>query len=195
MAIPTFSDDVNIISKLPDNPVTDGGYTAETFKAAFDIAAGLIKTYINNVLIPELEVLVGDIQGSQIHNLAINTDKLADDAITRRTILNGEIVQGKLGPNSVVEVNIQDGSVTKDKIGPGEVYDVNLHDNAVVARTILNGEVTAAKLGSDVDYAAIGLASNQVRAIIFGTEEPTADILTPGQIYFQYTASDPEPES
>lgn len=51
MAITPFSDDLNIIAGLSDNPVTDDGLTADQFKAKFDAAALKIKSYINNTLI------------------------------------------------------------------------------------------------------------------------------------------------
>jgi len=51
MAISSFTDDVNIISALGDNPNTDDSLSAAQLKAKFDFAANLIKTYINNTMV------------------------------------------------------------------------------------------------------------------------------------------------
>lgn len=54
MAITLFSDDMDIIVKLSDRPITDDGLTADQFKARFDYAGKQIKDYLNNTLIPEV---------------------------------------------------------------------------------------------------------------------------------------------
>ncbi len=54
MAIKRFSDDVNVIQSLPDVP-SPPEYNAAILKAKFDEAAGKIKTYLNEQLLPQLE--------------------------------------------------------------------------------------------------------------------------------------------
>lgn len=61
MAISSFSGDVNVIAALRDNPVTDDNLTAQQFKEKFDYASGLIKTYINNTLVPAINTNIGNI--------------------------------------------------------------------------------------------------------------------------------------
>jgi len=51
MSISKFNENVNIITSLPDKPTI----SASELKIAFDTSANLIKTYINTVLIPEVE--------------------------------------------------------------------------------------------------------------------------------------------
>jgi hypothetical protein len=58
MAIPKFEADLNIISKLPNYPGSEGGLTPEEFKAKFDEAALLLQEYLNEVLIPEANATV-----------------------------------------------------------------------------------------------------------------------------------------
>lgn len=58
MAINKFEADVSIISKLGTNPGVDDGLSEEQIKAKFDEAANLIKDYLNNHLISELDKLV-----------------------------------------------------------------------------------------------------------------------------------------
>lgn len=57
MAIQKFDADLDIISKLSDYPSEDGLET-DAFKAKFDLAANLLKEYINDVLIPALDQIV-----------------------------------------------------------------------------------------------------------------------------------------
>ena len=54
MKIPELKDDLNIISKLGDNPGADNGLTAEGLKAKFDEGSLTIQQYINSVLIAKL---------------------------------------------------------------------------------------------------------------------------------------------
>ena len=57
MAIPKFESDLNIISKLSDYP-SDDGLETDAFKRKFDLAANLLKEYINDVLIPAIDQIV-----------------------------------------------------------------------------------------------------------------------------------------
>lgn len=56
MGIPTFDADVEIISKLNDYPGADDGLTPSAFRARFDLAAKLIKEYINTILLPNINM-------------------------------------------------------------------------------------------------------------------------------------------
>lgn len=58
MAIPKFDADLNIISSLGDYPREDDGLEPEDFKKRFDIAGNLLKQYINEVLVPNLDAIV-----------------------------------------------------------------------------------------------------------------------------------------
>jgi hypothetical protein len=55
MSLTRNTDDLNIIQKLDDEPNDVGGETAASLKEQFDKASNLLKTYINGVLLPELE--------------------------------------------------------------------------------------------------------------------------------------------
>lgn len=58
MAIPSLMDDVEIISKLGTNPGTDNGLSEEQLKSKFDEAAVIIKNFINNTLIPNVNKII-----------------------------------------------------------------------------------------------------------------------------------------
>ena len=58
MAIKPFEESVDIIAALGDNPGADNNLSAQELKAKFDLAANLLKDYINNHLIAELDQLI-----------------------------------------------------------------------------------------------------------------------------------------
>lgn len=52
--IPKLSDDLEIISKLGDNPNTDNGMSSADLKAQFDRAPNIIKKFINDYVVPAI---------------------------------------------------------------------------------------------------------------------------------------------
>ena len=57
MALNKLNSDLSIIAKLGDQPGADNGLTTAQLKAKFDEAALLIQNYINNYLIPEIDII------------------------------------------------------------------------------------------------------------------------------------------
>ena len=60
LVIPRLEDDVDVIQKLDDEPNDVGGLTAAELKAKFDEAANIIKTYLNETLVPQLSDTVAE---------------------------------------------------------------------------------------------------------------------------------------
>ncbi|MGM9549834.1 MAG: hypothetical protein ACI3V5_08315, partial [Faecousia sp.] len=87
MAIPKFESDMDIISKLGNYPRVDNGLSPDGFKGKFDIAGRLIKDYINNVLIPQLDMLV-DVQALLDGILDTSLSK-ADKAAAAKAVGDG----------------------------------------------------------------------------------------------------------
>ena len=54
---------MDIISALDDEPNDVGGLTATELKAKFDEGGNAIKDYLNNTMIPEVKVALGDKAG------------------------------------------------------------------------------------------------------------------------------------
>lgn len=80
MAIPKFEADMDIISKLSDYPRASDGLTPDAFKEKFDMAGKLLKDYINNVLIANLDQIV-DVEallGSILDTTLTQPDKAAE---------------------------------------------------------------------------------------------------------------------
>lgn len=85
MAIPKFLQDLAIISKLGDNPGSDNNLTTSGFRAKFDAAGLAIQEFINNILIPEIEIIKSPVvisatQPSQTGILWFDTSCGADAA-------------------------------------------------------------------------------------------------------------------
>ncbi len=58
MAITYFTEDMNIIQALDDQPNDVGGLSADELKAKFDEGGNKVKTFLNNTLIPELNNVI-----------------------------------------------------------------------------------------------------------------------------------------
>lgn len=90
MAIKPLEADVEIISKLGTNPGIDDGLSEEQLKAKFDAAAKIIKDYLNNYLILQIDSVV-DVD-ALLKNILDTTlskdDKAANAAAT------GEAIRG-----------------------------------------------------------------------------------------------------
>ena len=111
MKLTTFKEDVENISRLPDRPNLEAGFTSEELKAYFDKAGRDIKSYINGVLIEELASSAEHGSGA---------DKIGSGAIET---LPGNTVQEKLAALSsqireLASGTIPDGSITPDKFSP-----------------------------------------------------------------------------
>jgi hypothetical protein len=59
MAFNDFTDDLNIVSALPDRPNDEAGLDAAAFKAKFDEGPNKIKTWLNSALLPDLRAAAG----------------------------------------------------------------------------------------------------------------------------------------
>ncbi len=111
MKFTALTSDVMNVSKLPDRPNIESGYTPDGVKETFDKAGQDIKTYINTTLIEELQ---------SKEERASGADRIGSAPIAT---LTGETVQEKLESlserlNGLANGNIPDGSITPDKFSP-----------------------------------------------------------------------------
>lgn len=84
MALEKLTQDVANISKLDNYPPDDPGMTPDKLKQLFDKGSVTIKDYINNVLIPQLEVGYEALNGigQQINDLGARVDQIITTPIT-----------------------------------------------------------------------------------------------------------------
>ena len=92
MAIPKFLEDLAIISKLGENPGADNGLSTSAFRAKFDEAALKIQKYMNEVLIPNLDMLV-DVS-ALLNSILDKTLSVPDKAAEAKTV--GEALAKKI---------------------------------------------------------------------------------------------------
>lgn len=103
MAIPKMEDDVEVIAALGDVPGSDNGLTPQQLKERFDLAAVRLKNYINNILLPELNMIV-DVKAlleGIIDKTLSKSDMAADakataDALAKKLSLSGGTMTGLL---------------------------------------------------------------------------------------------------
>lgn len=144
--ISKMTDNVNVIAGLNSRPNLRDGLTDEELKAKFDEAATLIKEYINNVLIPDIEAKniptngalanvegetvlealgwlkeqIENVQAGQIVESSVGFAKLSDEV---KIILNsGKPYVGETAPNSA---NLPVGQLWLKTEG-GEIVSLNI---------------------------------------------------------------------
>ena len=136
MAFTQLNDDLNIIQKLPDLPNDVGGLSADELKAAYDKAGILIKEYINNILIKELESVAGagNIGIKPIEGVSAETVQRALEILrgqlfeaTAGTIPDGSLITAKLADGAVTSEKLADGAVTSEKLADGAVTDAKIN--------------------------------------------------------------------
>lgn len=97
-----FTEDLNIIRSLPDNPAL----TSDEFRSKFDEAGKKIKEYINNILGPEVESKAGEAELNQL-NSKINSSltELENEVNTAieslTTSVNGSLQSMNTNINSI----------------------------------------------------------------------------------------------
>lgn len=164
MSLPKFNEDMQIISKLADEPNDVGGLSANELKAKFDEAGNIIKAFINDTLLPYLEAATGagDIGISNIpglndaatvqaalQELKTQLNNTSTGSIPDRSLTGEKLVTGAVGTNELANA-----SVTLDKIASGAVNDSKiaaekLSGASIQAKAIqnshLNGKVVKAE--------------------------------------------------
>jgi len=163
MAFTQLTDDLSIISKLPDEPNDSVEHDGTWLKGQFDAAGNAIKTYINGTLLTELggtgaaanigtDEITGlvsdpdlqsvleaiyqvaeDAQGGIVADESITTAKLHDTAVTTTKIADANVTHAKLSDNAVESNNIGTGAVVDGKLANNSVNRANIKDGAVTS--------------------------------------------------------------
>ncbi len=130
MALTELTSNLNIHQSHPDQPAL----TADELKEDFDKAGNLIKEYLNETLLPELNGIINSLQNkdSNIDGTINNLQRIVEEATTNITNIQTSISNIN---NSITSVqnktnNYKSGANTKITIGSsvpsslenGEVY-------------------------------------------------------------------------
>lgn len=163
MGIPKFEVDMNIISKIPVYPA-DGGYNTETFRASFDKAGLLLKEYINEILIPNLDKIV-------------DVDALLADILDKTLTKSDKAAPASTVGNKLKELLASQAAFFTQVIKGGDFVieaDQNFEAQLITAnkvrvyggKYVVQGNLVPLNIGSyvdlDIESGAIGLYRNDL---------------------------------
>ena len=174
MALTTFNEDMEIISKQSTYPNDADGMTPEELKASFDRAGKLIQEYINNTLLTEL----GGASGAA--NLGVGPVNGTDMGATIQAALNAmaaQIVEATLG-------TIPDKSIGESKFADLAVSTRALSELAVTAAKIAKGAVTNEKTDFSGGFSPAGPIRLTKGVHYFDSEEDIPAGTDQGRLYF-----------
>ena len=160
MSLTKLNDNLNKVRSLPNKPTLE----AEELKAVFDEAANIIKDYINDVLTPEIEVMVQD---------AMESAKTP-------------IENGLTSTSTARALSALQGKVLKDLVDIIQTKLAGIEDEAT--KTIVEDVLTSTS-STNALSAAQGKKLKEVleikqNKITYGTDIPTGG--SDGDIYIQY---------
>lgn len=183
MAIPQFEENLDIIANIGDDPKSDNGLTTQEFKMEFDKAGNLIKNYINNVLLPNL-------------NFSVDMDAIETYIKNNALLLTGGIMRGNIDMDgnriSYLPAPVNDSdAATKEYVDTVYKYKtvvlksnnwVNKQQNVTVTGVFANDDITvsAAPPRANIEaYNEAGMmciAAGDNTLTFEGDSEPDVDI-------------------
>lgn len=194
MALTTFNEDMEIISKQSTYPNDADGMTPEELKAAHDRAGKLIKEYINNTLLKELggasaagSLGVGLVNGTDMGStIQAALDALAAQIVqaTLGTIPDKSIGEAKFADLAVSTRALGELAVTTAKLAAGAVTDAKLATGAVTSSKIYTGAVTNEKTDFSAGFAPAGPIRLTKGVHYFDSEAELPETLEEGRVYF-----------
>ena len=88
----------------------------------------------------------------------VQTDYIADNAITTAKIVDNAITTAKIVDNAITTAKIVDNAITTAKIVDNAITTAKIVDNAITTSKITNNSVTNEKLGQATGLSVIGTA-------------------------------------
>ena len=150
MAFDRMTDDMNIISKLPDEPNDEGGMTASALKATFDKAGTLAKTAINKLIVAlGASTAAGNIGFSP--TAGVNKTNIQAAIENVQSQIAG-VALGSIPDGAITAQQLADGAVTAEKVADGALV-IDVSNQVTLDRPTVNG-----------DYAG---DSNQMRRFLY----------------------------
>lgn len=204
MSLTKLNDNLNRVRSLPNKPTLE----AEELKAVFDEAANIIKDYINDVLTPEIEVLVQDaIESAKtpIENSLTSTSVAKALSALQGKVLKDliDVMQSKLngiqeGANKTTVENVltstnitnalsaYQGKVLKDvqNTMKTKLDGIATGANKTTVENVLTSTSTTNALSANQGKVLKGLVDGKQKTITKGTASPSGG--SNGDIYIQY---------
>ena len=194
MALTTFNEDMEIISKLSTYPNDTDGLTPEELKARFDQAGKLLKAYINDTLLKDLGGATGaaslgvdKVNGTDMGStIQAALDALAAQIVeaTLGTIPDKSIGEAKLADLSVSTRALAQLAVTTAKLAAGAVTADKLAAGAVTNSKIYTGAVTNEKTDFSSGFSPAGPIRLTKGVHYFDSEAELPETLEEGRVYF-----------
>lgn len=151
MSFSTMNDDMEIVSKLGDEPNEDDGLDAAGLKAVFDQAGKLCKAAINK-LIEELHNAAAAASVGFSRSASVPADNVQDAIENVQQQIAG-VSQGAVANNSITTEKLVDDSVTGAKVAAGTL------------RTDVSGASAMTLLSTEAASAANNLSLRYVKAL------------------------------
>ena len=144
MAISKFNEDLDIIQKLDTYPNDTDGLSADELKERFDRAGNLLKTFLNEVLIPELAA----------ENIPFTASTAVDAANIQKAIENVQKQISNVTLNMIPDRTVTRAKLAKslDDLLSALSSDSTSHDSSIA-------ELGESKAVKSVSYAKTLLAS------------------------------------
>ena len=199
MALPTCNEDMNIISKLDDEPNDVGGLSAASLKAKFDLAGNLLKKALNDLVAalgenaaaknigfaPTTAVSADNVQDA-IENVqrqiaGVSQSGIADASVTAEKIADGAVGTAAIADDAITADKLATGAVGTDAIKSGAVDENRLKGAAVTEEKLANEAVTERKIG----YYAVTeqkIASGAVTQSKLAAESVSSEKLAPNAV-------------
>ena len=177
MSLPKFNEDMQIISKLADEPNDVGGLSANELKAKFDEAGTIIKAFINDTLLPYLEAATGagdigiaNIPGlndaatvqAALQELKTQLNNTSTGSIPDRSLPGEKLVTGAVGTNELANASVTFDKIANESVNDSKIAAEKLSGASIQAKAIqnshLNGKVIKAENVEDNS-----LTGNQIK--------------------------------
>lgn len=151
-----FDDGVELVAV----PVSEWTDPADKLALALVHWTGTALQITNYETFCSLEAPIGDgvvdtdaiadqaVTGAKIASNSISSAKLQTGSVTGSKLADGAVVEAKLGTGAVATDKLADDAVTTEKIYPLAVTENEISDSAVTEGKIESGAVTAAKIGA-----------------------------------------------
>ena len=127
----------------------------------------LALVYFAPSIFPPLEtqnIADAAITSTKIDDGAIMTAKIADNTITSAKILDGNIIAQDIADGSILSIKVADGAISSSKIADNAVTTLKIADSAVITAKLEDGAVTSAKI-YDGSITAEDLADGSVLTV------------------------------
>lgn len=163
MAFERMTDDMNIISRLGDEPNDDNGLSASALKKKFDRAGMLAKEAINKLI-----AALG--ASSAAGNIGFRPTTGVNKTNVQAAIENVQsqiagVTQGAVANGSITSEKLADGAVTVTKLAPGAIVFADVSD--AVDLRYANGDDDGSIRKYTFQYApALGIVTYQILCYI-----------------------------